>query len=151
MKNLLLGIATVLLISVNIYGQKDKDVPAVVKNAFSQKFQKATKVKWSNESNKEWEAEFKLEGIEYSANFDLNGTWLETEHEIGGKEIPAPVKTTLDREFSGYKIGESEISETSEGKVYEFELKKNGKKTEVSIDNSGKVLEQEQGDEDDKD
>ncbi len=86
-----------------------------------------------------------MDGKEYSANFDVNGLWLETEYEISESEIPSTVKATLDKEFHAYKISEFEISETANGNVYKFELKKNGKKSEVSIDLNGKVLEQEQG------
>jgi hypothetical protein len=154
MKNLILVIICAAFFNLNACGQTNKDVPENVKNAFTQKFPKATKVKWSKENDKEWEAEFKMDGKEYSANFDNNGVWIETESEINSKDIPSVVKSTLDKEFAGYKVSESEVSETADGKAYEFELKKDGKKAEVSIDVSGKVLEQEQGeegDEDDKD
>lgn len=151
MKKLFLLIAGAAFFYINACGQTDKDVPAVIKTAFTQKFPKATKVKWSKENDKEWEAEFKMDGKEYSANYDLNGALIETDYEIDANGIPSAVKATLEKEFSGYKIIESEISETADGMVYEFELKKDGKKAEVSIDASGKVLEQEQGGEDDKD
>lgn len=53
----------------------DLEVPEAVKTAFSQKFPAAKKVSWDMESASEWEAEFKLEGNEYSANFLTDGTW----------------------------------------------------------------------------
>ncbi len=140
--------------SLNAIGQTDKNVPANIKTAFAQKFPKATKVVWSKENDKEWEAEFKMDNKEYSANFDENGLWKETEYEISLTDIPEVVNSTLFKEFAGCKISESAISETTDGKVYEFEIKKDGKKVEVSIDINGKVLKQEQGkegDEDDKD
>ncbi|MFN8257596.1 MAG: PepSY-like domain-containing protein [Bacteroidales bacterium] len=151
MKPRFLIILFTVFISLNAFGQANNKVPENVKTAFTSKFPKATKVKWSKENDKEWEAEFKLYGKEYSANFDLDGNWMETEYEINSSEIPSAVKSTLDKDFAGYKIAESEISESSVGKVYEFELKKNGKKAEVSVDVNGKVLEQEQGKEADKD
>ena len=87
--------------------------------------------------------EFKMKGMEYSANFLEDGTWKETEHEIKQNAIPATIKTVLDTQFSGYKIEESEISETKEGFLYEFELEKGEQMMEVAIDKNGKVVKKE--------
>ena len=150
MKNLFLVIAVTAILSLNACGQTSKDVPANIKTAFSQKFPDATNVKWDNENEKEWEAEFKMDGKEYSANFDINATWMETEYEISETEIPATVKTTIEKEFAGYKIEKSEISETADGKVYEFELIKDKVETEVAIDMNGKAVNKEQIEEEDE-
>ena len=116
------------------------DAPQKVKEAFTKKFPAIKKVKWEKESDTEWEGEFKINGTEYSANFLEDGTWQETEHEIRKKSIPAKVKTTLETEFSGYKIEESELTEITEGSVYEFELEKDEEELEVTIDTKGKVV-----------
>jgi len=117
--------------------------PENVAKAFTQKFPDAKSVKWDKENETEWEAEFKLKGEEYSANFSTDGTWKETEHEIEQSAIPANVKQTLDSEFAGYKIEEAEISETAEGSVYEFELKKDKTEMEVAISPDGTVVKKE--------
>jgi hypothetical protein len=144
MKNLVLLIAIAAIISFNARGQAKEAVPENVKSAFSQKFPDATNVKWDKENATEWEAEFKIGGKKYSANFDNMGTWMETEYEINADEIPAAVKTTLDKDFTGYKIEESEVSETAKGKLYEFELEKAGEEIEAAIDMSGKIVNKEQ-------
>jgi|TARA_R110001583_G_scaffold123813_1_gene275211 uncharacterized membrane protein YkoI len=118
----------------------NKDVPIRVKEAFAKKFPNIKKVKWEKESNSEWEGEFKIKGMEYSANFLEDGTWKETEHEIKRNAIPSNIKTILDTEFSGYKIEEAEISETQNGSVYEFELEKGELNTEITIDLKGNVI-----------
>lgn len=140
MKTPILIIAVAFLISINLSGQTVKDAPANIKAAFSQKFPTATKVTWSAENEKEWEAEFIKDGKEYSANFDLTGKWMETEYEITAKEIPAAVKTTIDKEFAGYKNEESSLSETAETKLFELVLSKGKEKLEVAIDSNGKVI-----------
>lgn len=117
--------------------------PAQVNDSFNKKFAGATKVKWGKENDTEWEAEFKLNGEEYSANFSTEGKWLETEHEIKKSAIPENVKQTLDSEFLGYKIEEAEISETAEGSVYEFGLEKGKSEMEVAISPDGKVVKKE--------
>ena len=150
MKNLFLMIAVVAMFSLNASGQASKDVPSNIKDAFLKKFPTATKVKWAKENDKEWEAEFNMNNKEYSANYDLKGTWMETEYEISVSEIPAAVKATLDKDFAGYKIDEPEVSETATTKLYEFELKKDKVKMEVSIDAKGKVIKKEEVKKDDK-
>jgi uncharacterized membrane protein YkoI len=119
------------------------DAPQKVKEAFAKKFPTVKKVKWDKENETEWEAEFKMNGMEYSANFLENGTWKETEHEIKKSAIPANIKKVLDTEFEGYKIEESEISETSKESVYEFELEKGETMMEVAINKAGAVVKKE--------
>lgn len=150
MKTLKLFVIVFAAISINACAQKP-NVPENVKNAFTQKFPDAKSVKWDKENETEWEAEFKLNGEEYSANFTTDGVWKETEHEIEKSAIPANVKQTLDNEFRGYKIEEAEISETAEGQVYEFELKKDKVVMEVAISPDGKLLKKEVKTEKDED
>jgi len=140
-KSIFIAIAAAAISTV-AYGQKKESevAPKTVETAFQQKFPTAQKVKWEKENDAEWEAEFKLDGKEYSANFSIDGTWKETEHEIAKSEIPSAVQNTLNTEFAGYKIEESEISETSEGTAYEFELEKGKSEMEVTIDANGNVL-----------
>jgi hypothetical protein len=143
MKKPVLIMAAVILISISACGQTAKDVPATIKTTFSQKFPTASNVEWGRENDQEWEAEFKLAGKEYSATFDNAGVWMETEYEISMKEIPAAIKTTLDKESAGFKIGESVIAENKDGKVYEFLLIKGKIETELLIDFNGIVTKKE--------
>jgi hypothetical protein len=143
MKNLILVFAAALFISVTACAQTPKDLPAKVKTAFDQKFPGAQKVKWSKEKANEWEAEFKLSGKEYSANYNADGSWMETEHEISVAEIPAAVTKTLGKEFPGYKLLETEISETAKEKLYEFEIKTSTSKMEVALKADGILVKKE--------
>lgn len=150
MKNLILTISVMAFLSLGACGQAGKDVPGNVKTVFSKKFPNALKVKWDNEEENEWEAEFKMDGKIYSANFDNDGNWMETEYEISANDIPAIVKATLKKDFTDYKIEESELSETPDGKVYEFELEKGKEEIKVTIDMNGKVVKKEAKEEEDE-
>lgn len=142
MKNLILISMIMAVVSLSACGQ-NKDVPAKVKTAFEQKFPTAQKVNWDKENETEWEAEFKMNGEEYSANFTTDGKWMETEYEIEESDLPQAVKQTLDNEFAGYDIEEVEISETPDGKVYEFALEEGETELEVAISPNGKVVKKE--------
>jgi hypothetical protein len=137
------------LVSFNV-GDGDQ-VPQKVKDAFTKKFPMAKKVDWEKESEKEWEAEFKMNNVEYSANFLEDGTWQETEHEIEEKDVAQNVLKALKNGFPDFEIEETEISETNTGKVYEFDLEKGEKEMEVAIDPTGKVVKQELKNEDNED
>lgn len=136
MKTILL-ILSVFVFSV--FTSNAKTPPTVVSKAFMQKFSKAEKVKWDQEEANEWEAEFKLSGKATSASYDLKGKWLETETEIEKSEIPVTVKTAIEKEYKGAKMGEASWIETPDFKGYEIELKQNGKTFEVHATKDGKL------------
>jgi len=135
-----------LVLAVMILSQacaQKKEAPTKVKTAFEQKFPNAKKVSWDKENATEWEAEFKMNGKKYSANFTSDGTWKETEYKIKKTEIPAAVKQTLSSQFAGYDIEKAEVSKKSEGTVYELKLEKDDTDMEVAISSNGKVLKKE--------
>ena len=129
----------------------EKDVPAAVKTAFSQKFPTAKKVNWDLESATEWEAEFKQAGTEYSANFLTDGTWQETEHEIKKSDVPEAIKQAFAKDFSGYELEKVEISETAGGSVYELAVEKGEEEWELVFDAHGLLIEKKAIEENDED
>lgn len=147
MKNLILTMVLTLTISTVSCAQ-EKDVPQKVKTAFNQKFPNAKRVSWEMEDETEWEAEFKMNGKEYSANFSFNGEWKETEYEIKKSEIPANIKAILDQNFDDYDIEEAEIAESASGKSYEFEIEVDDQEFEVAIDAQGKLTKKLESEED---
>ena len=146
----ILSIGVLLSAAACAQEHSEKEVPAAVKTAFSQKFPAAKKVRWDMESATEWEAEFKQEGNEYSANFLTDGTWQETEHEIKTTEIPESIKQILAQDFAGFKIEEAEISEKSDASVYEVAVEKGEEEWELVFDTNGKLLEKKAIEEDDE-
>ena len=114
--------------------------PTKVQDAFKAKFPTAKSVKWEQENDSVWEAEFKVEGVEYSANFSNDGVWKETEHEIKSKDLPQAVKNALATEFAGYEIEEVEMVESPDFTGYEVEIEKGEVTMEVLIDKSGNVI-----------
>jgi len=137
MKKLSVLVMLILTATLQSFAQ---DVPSKVKDAFNKKFPQAKSVHWDNENATEWEAEFKMNGKEYSANFGTDGTWKETEHDISVKELPIAVKNTLSKTFKGYNIEDAEITETPTYKAYEVEIEKGETTMEVVIDEHGKIL-----------
>ncbi len=130
---------------------KKIEVPPKVQSAFNSKFPDAANVKWSKESETEFEAEFRLAGEEASVNFSQDGKWVETEKEISKKSLPAPVMASLNSQYSGYKTGEIAFTETAEGEsFYEMELKKGKEELIIHVSSDGKVIKVEAEDEQDE-
>ena len=140
MKKAVFTAGLVLVAVIAIAFTTQTKAPQAVLEAFVRKFPDAKNVNWDKENVSEWEAEFKWNGVKYSANFLENGTWQETEHKIKESEVPQNVLASLKTNFPGYEIKESEISETPSATVYEFGVKKGGEEMEVAIDNTGKVV-----------
>lgn len=156
MKNLTLIAVLAVAFTMQSCAQKSdsKNVPEKVLSAFNAKFPDAKKVDWEMENDTEWEAEFNWNGIEYSANFSIEGQWIETEYEIKESEIPLNIRAILDQNFSDYEIEDPEIAETPSGKLYEMEIEAGEEEYEVTIDTEGnltKKKESEEKDENDED
>tara|TARA_R110002050_G_scaffold196426_3_gene331419 strand:- start:11120 stop:11584 length:465 start_codon:yes stop_codon:yes gene_type:complete len=130
--------------TISLFACQSKEVPKNVLNTFTKMFPTAKKIDWSKESDTEWEAEFHLKGVAYSANFLAVGTWQETEHEIKKNSIPETIMSTIKSEFPGYKIEEAEISETKDGMVYEFEIEKAEAEMEITLTKDGHIIKKEE-------
>ena len=115
-------------------------IPANVQKTFDQKFPTAKAVKWDKENEKEWEAEYQMDGNSCSANFSLDGKWLETETEIKKEELPDKVTMAVSKSFDGYKIEAAETIDTPEGRTYEVEVEKGKEIYEVILNKEGDIL-----------
>ena len=135
--------ALFLAISFTAFGQTN--FPAAVKTAFGKKFPTVKKVDWGKEGKTRWEAEFERNGKEMSANFDLQGNWKETETDLEENAVPAVVMNTLDTRFQGYKVKDVAFTETPKFSAYEIVIKKGENQKEITIDRTGKILNTENG------
>ena len=116
----------------------EKDLPAAVKAAFTNKFPGASDVKWGKENAKEYEAEFKLNNTSVSANFKNDGSWTETETTIPSSELPAAVTKVVNTKYPGAVYGRTEKIDKPGGKIlYEVNITVNGKKKELELNPDG--------------
>ena len=130
------GLALLLVHACDV----DKKVPEKVKTSFEQKFPDAKNIEWAMENDTEWEAEFTMNGVDYSSNFTVAGEWTETEYEMKINELPEVVQTVINSDYSDYNIEGIESSETKEGVVYEIALEKGENNVELSISKDGVLL-----------
>ncbi len=115
--------------------------PMAVNTAFNTKFPKATNVKWGKENAKEYEAEFKLNNNPVSANFGLDGSWVETETTINTSELPASVSRAIHTKYPGAPITKTEKLEKPVDKIfYEVLIKVNGNTKEIELNPDGSFI-----------
>ncbi len=120
-------IIVLLLFSSLLFAQKSK-VPETVTTAFADKYPNAKNVEWEyDEEDGEWEGEFKMDKMEYEAEFDADGNWLETECEIEAAELAKPVLESVNEKnkLSGSSIIRIEKKERPDGIYYEIESQAN--------------------------
>jgi Putative beta-lactamase-inhibitor-like, PepSY-like len=134
--------ATVVLAG-GTYGQPlpaDK-LPASVRDAFKSKFPGVDKAEWKLKSDKNYEAEFTLKGVEVAAKFDEKGKWLETETAIEESALPKDVRATVEKEYKGCKIVETQKVERTGDKpiLFEVHLEKGEEILKVQLEPNGTI------------
>lgn len=135
--------SSLILFATISCGQKitEKNLPVAVKAAFTTKFPGAVNVKWGKENAKEYEAEFKLNNYDVSANFLATGEWVETETVLSVTDIPPAISSAVKSKYPGASITKGEKLEKPGGKIlYEVFIKINGKTKEVELNADGSFV-----------
>jgi len=140
MKSFLMLVSLIVSFATISCAQKvnEKNLPAAVKTAFSTKYPTATNIKWGKENAKEYEAEFKLNNNNVSANFLVTGEWVETETVLSVTDLPAAVSNAIKTKYPSASIIKAEKLEKPVNKtLYEVFIKLNGKTKEVELNADG--------------
>jgi hypothetical protein len=145
MKKIIL-LAAIAISTVGCAQSKEKkEVPKVVTEAFAKEYPN-TKVAWDIEDDG-FEAEFKLNGKDASADYDKNGNKLATEIEVNESELPSSVLTYLKTNYPKNKIKETaKIIDSKNVVTYEAEIKIDGKNSDLLFDANGSFLKIVEGD-----
>ena len=137
-KSILLSVSFAFIWIVSFAQQQ---APEKVKSAFEQKFANASQVKWEKEKSGEYEASFSQNGKKMSANFSVEGLWMESESEIKWNELPELVKASFIKTYGENQTikGVAKIEKTNAVVLYEIEYKSGSKTKEVVFDSEGKL------------
>ncbi len=101
---------------------KEKDVPAVVTQAFQKEFPGIKAEKWEKEGAN-YEVEFDLNKTENEVVYDASGKRIEHEVELKPSELPKFVLEYFEKNLPGKKIKEASKSTDADGTItYEAEV-----------------------------
>jgi hypothetical protein len=128
--------------------EKQIDVPAIVRDAFALDFPAVKDVTWGAE-DKDFEAEFKMDGVDCSANYNKIGHRLETETTIKNDQLPKAALDYIGKNFGSYKLVEAaKVTDDKNAVKYEVGMGLNGKSIELIFDENGKFLKKAEEQED---
>ena len=122
-------------------------VPADVTSAFHAKYPQAIKPDWEVKNQNEYEAEFKMNNVEYYAQFDGAGHWIETETKVKFSELPSSIQAALCRDFADYKKSAArKIESAVNGNCFEAEVKKGKEEYDLLFSSEGEILSKKKSD-----
>ncbi|MDA7529791.1 hypothetical protein N8585_01580, partial [bacterium] len=86
MKNLVVQFLLATILSFISFA--DLVIPENVANTFRQKYPNAPEPTWEVDTNGSYEANYRIDGVKYRADFTKEGIWTETENNIDFNELP---------------------------------------------------------------
>lgn len=102
-KYLLLTVLSIFIMAGTLSAQLRK-IPAEVTDSFRKQFPQAETVEWRDRLSS-FTASFNLDGTDYSASYNNDGEWLETEQGILEEELPEEVMVGFSKSrFADWKI-----------------------------------------------
>lgn len=102
-------------------------IPLVVINTFTTMYPNVTHVEWDREGIL-YEAEFYMNGAEYNALFQADGTWVRTEMDVNLRtsQLPTAVSNYISTNYAGWTIDDADFIQTPTDEYYVIELEKRG-------------------------
>ncbi len=120
---------------------KDNKTPAIVSETFQKKYPGENDPDWEIDANGNYEAQFKKKGEKYRADFNPEGTWIETENSIKKKNLPEVIKDIIKTDYPDYEITEVErVDHATKGIFYDVEFKQKGKNKDVMFTEEGTII-----------
>lgn len=131
-----------ILGTANAQKMKASEVPSAVTTKFASLYPNVKDVKWEKEGAN-YEAEFEVNEVETSVNFDATGNFLESETEVAKTALPAAAHDYLAKNAPGVKVKEvSKITDASGKITWEAETGK----LDYIFDESGNFIKTVEGD-----
>ena len=116
------------------------NVPMEVMSTLNLYYAEATHVTFEMKKGN-YEADFKMDGKDYSALFSPKGEWLQTEYEIKVSELPKAVSQAIKKTYPEYRIDDvDKIEAPKDNNRYKVELEKGESEIEIFLNEKGEIL-----------
>ncbi|WP_162426252.1 SdiA-regulated domain-containing protein [Pontibacter pudoricolor] len=117
-------------------------VPEAVKVQFADRYPTIKQADWDNE-NGNFEAEFKVNGLERTALFSPDGKLLSYTEEIDQRHLPNVILQQVQAQYANYRIDEAHRVQQNGNANYVVELEDNMDEVKLQFDAAGKLIEQQ--------
>jgi hypothetical protein len=116
-------------------------VPTAVQQNFEQQYPGENDPDWHTDKNGNFEANFKIDGKKYRADYSPKGNWIETERSIDEDDLPKVILDILEEKFDDWDINEiEEVQHHSKGMFYDVELKDGKDKIDIEFKADGQII-----------
>lgn len=130
-----------LLVAFNCQKGVKAQAPEAVKKTFQAKYPGENDPDWHKDDKGYYEANFKIDGIKYRADFNEDGSWVETETSIDKDELPEAIQKVIKEKYKDEDITEIEkVESASKGLFYDVEFKQKGKNKDVEFRANGSII-----------
>lgn len=121
--------------------KNESGVPEAVKISFQNKYPGENDPDWKQDDHGYWESHFKIDGEKYRADFNSDGSWVETENNIKKDELPEAIKKVIAKKYDDEKITEVErVDSAKKGIFYDVEFRQKGKNLDVEFREDGTII-----------
>jgi hypothetical protein len=139
MKNLVVQFLLATILSFISFA--DLVIPENVANTFRQKYPNAPEPTWEVDTNGSYEANYRIDGVKYRADFTKEGIWTETENNIDFNELPPDVRSEYLLKYSVEDFRDAEaVDSATQGIFYEIEIVSGTSKIDVMFDEKGQII-----------
>tara|TARA_R100000935_G_C2823514_1_gene161016 strand:- start:202 stop:645 length:444 start_codon:yes stop_codon:yes gene_type:complete len=119
----------------------ESGVPDAVKTSFQNKYPGENDPDWQEDEHGYWESNFKIDGEKYRADFDADGSWVETENSIKNEELSEAIKKVIAEKYKDDKITEVErVESAKKGVFYDVEFSQKGRNLDVEFREDGTII-----------
>ncbi|WP_369994596.1 PepSY-like domain-containing protein [Winogradskyella sp.] len=134
---ILLAVIVIMSCNTSVKAQ----APEAVKKTFKKMYPGENDPDWHKDDHGYYEANFKIDGIKYRADYNADGTWVETETSIDEDDLPKAIKKVIEDKFKDEKITEVEkVESATKGSFYDVEFKQKGKNKDVMFRADGTII-----------
>ncbi|RMB59496.1 hypothetical protein EAX61_07885 [Dokdonia sinensis] len=134
-------LAFLILGLISCQNKSNAQAPEAVKKSFQAKYPGENDPDWHQDANGSWEANFKIDGEKYRADYNSDGSWIETENSLKKKNLPEAVLRTIKEKFGNEDFVEAErVDHHSKGIFYDIEFKQKGKNLDIEMREDGTIL-----------
>jgi hypothetical protein len=119
-------------------------IPGEVRQGFQSKFPGVRTAEWKLKPDKNYEAEFDLNGAETAAKFAATGKWLETETAIPRAKVPRPVTAAVTSAYPHYKVIETQslLTAGASHPIYEIHVQNAREVVKLQYAADGRLVQQ---------